>query len=236
MITMAFDSTAKSASVAVLEDEHTLACFTVDNGLTQSELLLPLAEDMLKALKLSFDDVGLYAVAAGPGSFTGVRIGVCLIKGLSFGRGVPCVCLSTLEALAENARGLSGVVVPVMDARRNQVYGAIFSSDGKSLKRLASDGAYSITELAEMLKAYENQPIYLVGDGYSVAYKGLLECGVSLCNTPKALILGCAASIARLALEKYRCGEYTTDTEAAPTYLRLPQAERERLERENNNK
>ena len=88
MITLAFDGTAKAATVAVLDGEHVLSLFTVDNGLTQSELLLPMAEDMLRALKLSFADVGLFAVAVGPGSFTGVRIGVALVKGLAFGRGI----------------------------------------------------------------------------------------------------------------------------------------------------
>ena len=97
---LAFDSTAKAASVAVCEDEKCLALYTIDNGLTQSELLLPMAEDMLKGLGLKFSDIGLLATSVGPGSFTGVRIGVSLVKGLAFGRSVPCVAVSTLDALA----------------------------------------------------------------------------------------------------------------------------------------
>ena len=100
MIILAFDGTAKAASVAVLDDEKILAAYTVDNGLTQSELLLPMAEDVLRALNLTFADVGLFAVAEGPGSFTGVRIGAALIKGMAFGTDVPCAGVSTLEALA----------------------------------------------------------------------------------------------------------------------------------------
>ena len=102
MITLAFDGTAKVASCAILDGQKVLSIYSIDNGLTQSELLLPMAESMLTALKLSFSDVGLYATAVGPGSFTGVRIGVSLIKGLAFSKNTPCVPVSTLEALAEN--------------------------------------------------------------------------------------------------------------------------------------
>ena len=232
MIIMAFDSTAKAASVAVNDGEHNLAVFGIDNGLTQSELLLPMAEDILRALKLSFSDVQMYAVSQGPGSFTGVRIGVSLVKGLAFGRNIPCVCVSTLEALAENLRGVRGIIAPVMDARRSQVYGALFESDGTSLKRLVPDGAYSTDALAEMIRKQGETPVYLVGDGYNVAKRALDALGVKTENTPSALILANARSIAALALRKYEAGEYTTDTDAAPTYLRMPQAERERLERE----
>ena len=115
---LSFDSTAKAASVAVLEDESVLAEYSVDTGLTQSELLLPMAESMLSALKLSFSDIELYAASTGPGSFTGVRIGASLVKGLAFDRGVPCVSVSTLEALAENLAGLSGILLPCMKGRK----------------------------------------------------------------------------------------------------------------------
>ena len=109
---LAFDGTAKAASVAVADGDRVLSVCTVDNGLTQSELLLPMAEDMLKSLKLGFGDIDLFATSVGPGSFTGVRIGVSLIKGLAFGRELPCVEVSTLEALAENLRGLKGIILP----------------------------------------------------------------------------------------------------------------------------
>ena len=99
---LAFDGTAKAATVAVSEDEKILGLYTIDNGLTQSELLLPMAENLLNSLKLSFNDIELFATSVGPGSFTGVRIGVSLVKGLAFGRNLPCVGVSTIEALAEN--------------------------------------------------------------------------------------------------------------------------------------
>ena len=123
---LAFDSTAKAASVAVCEDGRLLGLYTIDNGLTQSELLLPMAGNLLGSLKLSFSDIELLAAAVGPGSFTGVRIGVSLVKGIAFGRNIPCVPVSTLEALAENISTLRGILVPVMDARRGQLYTAIF--------------------------------------------------------------------------------------------------------------
>ena len=114
---LAFDSTAKAASVAVTEDEKLLGAYNIDNGLTQSELLLPMAESLLKSLKLSFSDIELLAASTGPGSFTGVRIGAALVKGIAFGKNIPCVGISTLDELAENLFPLVGIIVPVMDAK-----------------------------------------------------------------------------------------------------------------------
>ena len=230
MITLAFDSTAKAASVAVCDGEELLAIYNIDNGLTQSELLLPMAENMLKSLKLTFDDVNLLACAVGPGSFTGVRIGVALVKGIAFGKNIPCVSVSTLDELAVNLEGLDGIIVPVMDARRQQVYTATYKGEGGSLNKLTPDRAIAISELAEELKCY-TEPIYLVGDGYDVAKRGLMAAGVNVKNTPKLLITENAYSVARVAIRKYENGEATSDLEIAPTYLRMPQAERERLER-----
>ena len=229
---LAFDGTAKAASVAISDGDRMLGYTTIDNGLTQSELLLPMAEDLLKSLKLTFNDIELYATSVGPGSFTGVRIGVSLIKGLAFGRNLPCVMVSTLEALAENLRGLKGIIVPCMDARRGQVYSASFISDGENLTRLTEDRAISLSDLAKELEEYKGQSIYLSGDGYNVARRALAETGLVLENTPDLLILENATSVARVAKRKYESGEYVSDSEFSPVYLRMPQAERERLERE----
>ena len=173
MIILAFDSTAKAASVAVCDGEKLLANYNIDNGLTQSELLLPMAENMLASLKLTFDDVELLACSVGPGSFTGVRIGVALVKGIAFGKNIPCVSVSTLDELAENLRGLDGIIVPCMDARRNQVYTATYRGKDGGLEKLTEDRAIAISELADELKEYGDTPIYLSGDGYDVAKKGL---------------------------------------------------------------
>lgn len=231
MIILAFDSTAKAASVAVCDDDKLLALYNIDNGLTQSELLLPMAENMLKCLNLTLRDVGLLACAVGPGSFTGVRIGVALVKGMAFGRDIPCVDVSTLDELAENLAGLDGIIVPCMDARRRQVYTATYRGKGGELERLTEDRAIAISELAEELRSYADEPIYLSGDGYEVAKDGLLAAGISVKDTPALLITENAYSVAKIAKRKYDAGKYKTDLEIAPTYLRMPQAERERLER-----
>ena len=228
---LAFDSTAKVASVAVTEGDRALLSYSIDNGLTQSELLLPMAESALKALRLDFSDIGAYAVTVGPGSFTGVRIGVSLVKGLAFSKGVPCVPISTLEALSENLRGTEGIIAPVMDARRSQVYTAIFESDGNKITRLTEDMAIPIAELYERLKAY-GKKAYLVGDGYDITYKALSEMGLdTLAITPPLLRMQNAASVGRIAAIKLGQGEHTTDSSLSPIYLRMPQAERERLEK-----
>ena len=233
---LAFDGAAKVASVAVCDGERTLAVYNIDNGLTQSELLLPMAEDILKSLKLDFPDIDAYATSVGPGSFTGVRIGVSLIKGLAFGRDIPCIEVSTLEALAENLSGLDGIIVPCMDARRNQVYNAIFTSNSEGIKRVTEDRAISLDALAEELASYGEKKIYIVGDGYDVACRALTGAGVAIETTPKILINENAQSVAKVALRKYESGEYVSDKELSPVYLRLPQAERERLEREGKRK
>jgi len=230
---LAFDSTAKAASAAVCDDGRLLGLYNIDNGLTQSELLLPMAENLLASLKLSFSDIELLAAAVGPGSFTGVRIGVALVKGIAFGRNTPCVAVSTLEALADNISPLRGILVPVMDARRGQLYTAIFKSDGVSCERLTPDMAISTEELAEKLKEYSGERIYLSGDGYTVAKRALSSFGVETENTPELLITENAYSCAKVAKRKYERGEYVSDIEYVPTYLRLPQAERERLEKIN---
>ena len=230
MIILAFDSNAKAASVAVCEDEKLLALYNIDNGLTQSELLLPMAENILKNLHLTFDDVGLLACAVGPGSFTGVRIGVALVKGIAFGKNIPCVSVSTLDELAENLAGLNGIIVPCMDARRQQVYTATYRGKDGKLEKLTEDRAIAISELAEELRAYD-EPIYLSGDGYEVARRGLCAAGIDVKHTPTLLITENAYSVAVIAKRKYDGGEIQTYLEIAPTYLRMPQAERERLER-----
>ena len=231
MICLAFDSTAKAASVALTDDEKLLAVYTIDNGLTQSELLLPMAESILESVKLGFDDVDVFAAAVGPGSFTGVRIGTALVKGLAFGKNKPCVSVSTIEALADNLRGLDGIYAPVMDARRGQVYTALFRMEDGRLVRLTPDEAISVGELGSRLQGFEGEAIYLSGDGYSSARVALLDMGLKIEDTPELLRLENAYSVARVAIRKHKSGESGSDVECNPTYLRVPQAERERLER-----
>ena len=231
MLTLAFDSTAKAASVAVTDSDKPLAVYTINNGLTQSELLLPMAENVLKSLKLTFSDIELLACSVGPGSFTGVRIGTALVKGIAFGKNIPCASVSTLEALAENLFGTEGIIVPAMDARRSQLYTAIFEYKDGAMIRHTDDLAISTVELAEMLRTFENKRIYVVGDGYAVAHKALKAAGINACETPPLLRDENAYSVARVAVRQQESGNVTDDLKHLPTYLRVPQAERERLER-----
>jgi len=232
MKTLAFDTAAKVATVAVTDGDRLLASYSINNGLTQSELIMPMAEDILRSLGLGFDDIELLATSVGPGSFTGVRIGVSLVKGLAFGHNTPVVGVSTLEALAYNLEGLSGLIVPVMDARRSEVYTATFRCEDGMITRLTEDRAIPISELAKEIAEYKDIPVYLVGDGYAVAKRGLQALGVKTEDTPPILREENAASVARVAEIRYTRGEYTDDLTVSPLYLRLPQAERERLERE----
>ena len=195
----------------------------------KSELNKKQAEAALNALRLSFDDIELYAASVGPGSFTGVRIGTALIKGLSFGKNIPCSEVSTLEALAYNLDGIQGIVVPVMDARRGQVYTAVFKSDKNGIERICDDCAVSICALAEILQAYKDTPIYLCGDGYSITENGFSKTKVQ--TVPQKLKLQSGYSVACCAYKKYDMGEVLNDKEIAPIYLRPSQAERERNEK-----
>lgn len=232
---LAIDSTAKAASAAVLEDGKTLGEYTLDNGLTQSELLLPMIESLMDSLKIKYSDIGLFATSVGPGSFTGVRIGTAIIKGMAFGTDTACVGVSTLEALAENLNGISGIILPVMDARRRQFYTASFKSSPEGIERLTEDAALGIDEIETLISSYD-APVYIVGDGYSLLKELLLERGIETQTTPSLLITENAASVGKVALRHYLKGNFTNDTDLKPSYLRLPQAERERLERENNSK
>ena len=226
---LAIDSTAIVASVALCDDEKLIALYTVNNGNTHSETLLPMVESILKEAKLTPADIELFAVSNGPGSFTGVRIGCATVKGLAFGRMTPCVGVSTLEALAYNLKGSDGILCPVMNARRNQVYNALFRFEGDRLVRLCEDRAIAISELADEF-AEKNEKVYLSGDGVSITAPAIPEDKLGF--THPVMAHQNAYSVAMCALEAYRSGNYTTDIDLAPTYLRPSQAERERLEKE----
>ena len=178
---------------------------------------------------LSVSDIELFAASEGPGSFTGVRIGASTLKGLAFDRALPCVGVSTLEALAYNMIGFNGIICPVMNARRAQVYTALFRCDGVRLVRLTEDRAIAISELEDELLKYGDEKIYLCGDGYDVTASGFSS--LSTHPTPELLRHQNAYSVAQCALAAYNRGEFKNDSEISATYLRLSQAERERLER-----
>ena len=229
MLTLALESTAAVASVAVCENGRCLYTVQSDCGLTHSEQLLPMVRDALRTVGKTVDDIDLFACTAGPGSFTGVRIAAAVLKGMAFGTGKPCAPVSTLQSLARNLLPLEGLYCPVMDARRSQVYTALFACEGGRLVRLTPDEAVSVAELAKRLSEHTDRKIYLCGDGYEVAAKALAEYALSIVETPPLLRGQNAFSTALCAEEMYREGKTVTEPELRPTYLRLPQAERERL-------
>lgn len=231
MLILALDSTAATGSVALCRDRKLLASVTLNTGNTHSETLLPSVEALLTMCNLDAGDVDLFACSKGPGSFTGVRIGASTVKGMAFGKDKPCIGVSTLEALAYNLRAFSGILCPVMNARRSQVYNALFRAKNGRLERLCPDRAISLEELRAELSAYD-EPIFLSGDGYDMTLAALD--GLLLGRVPEELIYQSGYSVAMCALDAYEAGERTTDAELVPTYLRLPQAERERLEKQQN--
>ena len=226
MYVLALSCPAKGASAAVLSDCEVLATFSAGDAMTGSELLLPMAESALRSAGITMRDVDLFAVTAGPGSFTGVRIGVALVKGLAFGRGEVCCGVSTLEALAENVLPLPGLVCPVMDARRGEVYAALFESkDGKTV-RLLPDSALPASELAERIaRDYPGRPVMPVGDGVSVAAPAFEKAGIALTPLPEVLLPHSAVSCGRVALRAAQAGGAVEADSLAPVYLRESQAE-----------
>ena len=230
MYILALDSTAMTGAVAICRDRKLLASITLNTGNTHSETLLPSVEALLTMCGLTVGDIDLFACAKGPGSFTGVRIGASTVKGLAFGKDKPCIGVSTLDALAYNLRGFNGILCPVMNARRSQVYNALFRSKDGRIERLCPDRAIALADLEKELMTYENETVFLSGDGCDMTRAALAACDLG--NTPEELIYQSGYSVAMCALEAYENGVRTSDAELVPTYLRLPQAERERLEKE----
>lgn len=230
---LALEASAKAASCCVCRDDFLLCQAYQHSGLTHSRTLLPMVEDMLKNSGLSLSDMELVAVANGPGSFTGLRIGVSTAKGLAWAKGLPCAGCSTLESMAWNLAHLEGWdVCCVMDARRSQVYAARFViEDGKPL-RLRPDEAIAVELLADEAEN-RHKPQILVGDGWELCYNELTKRSVPCSVAPPHLRYPSAWGVARCALEMAARGELTTAAALVPDYHRLSQAERERLAREN---
>lgn len=229
---LALESSATACSAALCEDEQLLAQAWQNSGLTHSCTLLPMVEDMLKSCGAALDEVEVVAVAAGPGSFTGLRIGVATAKGLAWPGNKPCAPCSTLESMAWPLSHMDDcVIVCAMDARRKQVYNALFLAKDGKLERLCPDRAIGLEELGEELKKLEKKKI-VVGDGAKLCYNTLTEQGVVLTLAPEHLRLQGAWGVARAAVELIRSNGLVPGADLVPVYHRLSQAERERLERE----
>lgn len=226
---LALESSAKAASCAVLCDGELLATAWQATGLTHSRTLLPMVEDMLKNSELTVQDMDAVAVAAGPGSFTGLRIGVAAVKGLAWAAEKPCIPVSTLEAMAWPLAHLEGKIVCAMDARRRQIYHAVFQAEGGELKRLREDRAVSLEEAAADLAGLDG-PMTVVGDGAGLCFDFLTAQGIDCRLAPVHLRLQSAAGVALAACRRWPEGGASPQA-LAPVYLRLSQAERERLAR-----
>ena len=229
---LAFETSAKAASVALMENGKLLGESYQNTGLTHSQTLMVMAEDLLKTCSLTAGDVDAVAVAAGPGSFTGIRIGVAAAKGLAWGGELPCYGVSTLEAMARNLGVWQGYVVPAMDARRSQVYTAVFHAQKGILTRVEEDMAISLAELGQKIKNFD-EPVFLVGDGAILCYNTLVEEVPGLILPPEHRMHQRAAGVALAAQAMADNGDPGNAAELNPNYLRLSQAERERLAREN---
>ena len=231
MLLLSFETSAKAASVALSDGGKLLGEAYQNTGLTHSQTLMVMAEDLLKQCGFTPKDVTAVAVAAGPGSFTGVRIGVAAAKGFAWGKQLPCYGVSTLEAMALSLGVWDGIVCSVMDARRNQVYNGIFRASCGTCTRVREDRAVSIAELGEDLQNFDG-PVFLVGDGSALCYNTLLEKVPGLVLPPEHRMHQRAAGVALAAERMIAAGETGDAAALTPNYLRLSQAERERLARE----
>ena len=230
MLILAFETSAKAASVALMQGGKLLGESYQNTGLTHSQTLMCMAEDLIKNCGHTPGDIEAVAVAAGPGSFTGVRIGVAAAKGFAWGKELPCYGVSTLEAMALQLGVYSGYVLPVMDARRNQVYNALFHAAGGKLERIREDRAISLEDLEKEIKKLP-EPIFLVGDGSALCYNTLEKTVPQLVSPPEHRMHQRAAGVGLAALKMMDAGMSGNGAELIPNYLRLSQAERERMEK-----
>lgn len=229
---LALETSAKSVSAALSQSGVVLAQSYQNRGLTHSVTLMPMVDDLLSTAGLTLADVELIAVAHGPGSFTGLRIGVSAAKGLAWARELPCVGVSTLEAMAQNGTDFQGILVCAMDARRQQIYNALFRAENGHITRLCGDRAVSLEQVAqELSEQYASEDILLLGDGAELTFRYLTAAGIPCRMASPLHRYQCAAGVALAAEAMAARGETCSPQELRPVYLRLSQAERERLER-----
>ncbi|MEG0570275.1 MAG: tRNA (adenosine(37)-N6)-threonylcarbamoyltransferase complex dimerization subunit type 1 TsaB [Oscillospiraceae bacterium] len=224
---LAIDTSAKVASVSIVSQDEVIAEFNINCKLTHSQTLMPMCEQILSQTNLKIEDLDAFAVSVGPGSYTGLRIGISAVKGLALATNKPCIAVSTLHALALNVSLFDGVICAVMDARCNQVYCALFNSNANELQRITNDEAIPIDELEVKLKTFQKN-IILVGDGALLCYNSLSDKISNLSLSPKSQMLQKASSVGLLGVSAYNNGQTLTCDELMPLYLRLPQAQRER--------
>lgn len=225
MLILSVESSAVSASCALVNEEKVIAEYFINNKLTHSKTLLPMIENMLCTAEIDINDIDLFAVASGPGSFTGIRIGICTVKGLAAPFGKPCAAVSTLESMSFSVKFHKGIICCVMDARCGQVYNALFESDGENVTRLCEDRALTIDVLKKELHIFPQKNILLVGDGADLCYNTFKEEN-NVFIAPLHLKFQRAAGVAFAAQRLYKEGKTVSPEKLVPFYLRLSQAER----------
>lgn len=223
---LAIDSSATAASVCIADENKIIGEFFINTRLTHSQTLIPMVEQLAKNTGTDLKEIETIAVNAGPGSFTGVRIGVAAVKGLAFANNLPCVPVSTLESMAYNMLGNDCVVCSVMDARCSQVYNAMFRVSSGSIERLCDDRALALSDLKLDLQKY-SEKIVLVGDGAELCAEYLENSLDNVFLAPVNNRTQTAASVALAAFEGLKNGTAVSSAELMPIYLRLPQAQRE---------
>lgn len=225
---LGFETSAKAAGVALVEDGKLLGEYYQNSGQTHSRTLMKMAEDLLCNCDLKASDIHAVACAAGPGSFTGIRIGVSAAKGFAWGLELPCVGVSTLEGMVRSVAMTDGIYCGAMDARRSQVYTALFRMEQGRLTRLTEDQAISVEELGNLMQKEENLKI-MVGDGGTLCYNELQSRVSNLILMPEHLRMQRASGTALVAWDRLSAGETPDGKSLTPNYLRLSQAERERM-------
>lgn len=214
---LSVDSSAVTASAALTEGDKVIKSEFMNTGLTHSETLLPMIKRVMQGY--SFSELDAIAITAGPGSFTGVRIGVATVKGLAFNDDIPCISVSTLEAIAYSFTDENAVICAVMDARRMQFYNALFKAENGKITRLCEDRAISIEDLAAELGKYDR--VIIAGDGADLCFSNLELDNVALADRERKYQN--ATGVAKAAANK----EKISAKALMPTYLRMSQAERE---------
>lgn len=226
---LAIDTSSLVATVAVINEEKLLGEFTINSPMTHSQKLMPIIDQLLSSLELSMEDIDTIAASRGPGSFTGIRIGIATIKGLAHGRKIPIVGVSSLEGLAYNITYSKELICPIMDARRNQVYTGVYKWENHKLINIVEEAPLSINELMDKLKEREEKVIFL-GDGLGRYKEDIISgLGEKALFAPLYVNMQRASSIAQLALDKINNGESKPEDylSIAPIYLRKSEAERQ---------
>lgn len=227
MLILGIDTSAVAASAAVINDSKIISETYINTGFTHSQTVMCLIDTALKNAELTFEDIDAVAVSAGPGSFTGIRIGVSAVKGLCFSSDKPCFAVSSLEALANCADITDFVICPVMDARCMQVYCAMFEKKDNKIVRISEDAPKSLEELSKEIEKIDKKVLF-IGDGADLTYNFMTKIGLNVSNFSEVFKYQHASGVAITALRHYNSGvKPVSADELIPVYLRLSQAERE---------